>query len=177
MHLMLQLTVHLSVLFRRPLRVHLKAFLVVYFKIYIKIHKKVHLRLKLRVHLKWIWVSLESSHGGALVRAQEWSKWVSKRRTLGCTLCCIPKISLYKALKNTQKCEEKDAFYTPVDDQLESVIKGAPEGTLNGARKDSLSSLSPDAQEGAFEVALKGAPEVPLFDATVNAQICADWFI
>ena len=35
-----------------------------------------------------------------------------------------PKISISAALKNAQKCEEKDAFYAAVDDSLDSVIKG-----------------------------------------------------
>ena len=36
-------------------------------------------------------------------------------------------------------------------------LRGAPEGTLKGAPKDTRSNLHKDAQERAFEVALKGA--------------------
>ena len=35
-----------------------------------------------------------------------------------------PKISLSGAIKNAQKCEEKDAFYVEVDDPLDSTVKG-----------------------------------------------------
>ena len=38
--------------------------------------------------------------------------------------------------------------------------RGAPEGTLERAPNYALSNLHEDAQEGAFEVALKGALEV-----------------
>ena len=40
--------------------------------------------------------------------------------------------------------------------------KDAPEGTLKGEPNDTLSKPHKDAEEGAFEVALKGALEVIL---------------
>ena len=40
--------------------------------------------------------------------------------------------------------------------------RGAPEGTFDGELKDTLSNLHKDAQEGVFEVGLKGALEVVL---------------
>ena len=40
--------------------------------------------------------------------------------------------------------------------------KGATEGIFDGAPKDALSNLYKDVQEGACEVALKGALEVAL---------------
>ena len=84
------------------------------------------------------------------------------RGTLYCTLQSPPKISLYGALKNAQNYEEKDAFYAAVDDSLDSVTKGAPEVTFDGACKDALRDLHKDAQKGVCEVALKGAFEVAL---------------
>ena len=46
---------------------------------------------------------------------------------------------------------------------------------------DALNNLHKDAQEGAFEVALKGAlevaPVVALVDAVINLQVCTKWFI
>ena len=39
-----------------------------------------------------------------------------------------PTISLYEALKNAQKCEEKDAFYAAVDVPSDSAIKGYTRG-------------------------------------------------
>ena len=44
-------------------------------------------------------------------------------RALYVALENTPKITLYGALKNAQKCEEKDAFYAAVDDPLD---RGAP---------------------------------------------------
>ena len=73
-----------------------------------------------------------------------------------------PKISLQRAHKNAKKCEEKDAFFTAVGDPLDSVIKDAPECALEVISKDALYDFHKDAQEGAFEVALKGAIEVTL---------------
>ena len=40
--------------------------------------------------------------------------------------------------------------------------KCAPKATLEGAPNDALNNLHKDAQEGAFEVALKGELEVAL---------------
>ena len=40
--------------------------------------------------------------------------------------------------------------------------RGAPEGTFDGASKDALIDLHKDAQEGACEIALKGALEFAL---------------
>ena len=40
--------------------------------------------------------------------------------------------------------------------------RGAHDGTLEGAANDALGNLHKDAQEGGFEVAFKGAPEVAL---------------
>ena len=40
--------------------------------------------------------------------------------------------------------------------------RGAPEGTFDDAPKDAISDLHKDAQEGACEVSLKGAPKVVL---------------
>ena len=40
--------------------------------------------------------------------------------------------------------------------------RGAPEGTFDGAPKDTLSDLHKGAQEGVCEVALKGALEASL---------------
>ena len=37
--------------------------------------------------------------------------------------------------------------------------RGAPEGALEGASDDSLTNLHKDAQDGVFEVALKGVLE------------------
>ena len=41
--------------------------------------------------------------------------------------------------------------------------RGAPEGTFDGAPKDTLSDLHKDAQEGVCEVALKVAFELHLW--------------
>ena len=41
-------------------------------------------------------------------------------------------------------------------------LDGAPEGTFDGALKDALSNLHKDAQNHAFEAALKSASEVTL---------------
>ena len=67
------------------------------------------------------------------------------------------KISLKRAHKKCTICEEKDSFYAAFDDPLDSAIKGAPTGKLQDASKDALSDHHKDAEEGAFEVALKGA--------------------
>ena len=40
--------------------------------------------------------------------------------------------------------------------------RGAPEGTFDGASKDTLSNLHKDAQEGVCEVTLKGALKAAL---------------
>ena len=60
--------------------------------------------------------------------------------------------------KNVQKSEGKDEFYAAINDS--NAIKGSPEGTRERAPNYALSNLHEDAQEGAFEVALKGALEV-----------------
>ena len=51
--------------------------------------------------------------GGALFRAQECTKRLNEKMNLrGHSMLHLStlKISLYEALKNAQKCEEKDAF-------------------------------------------------------------------
>ena len=40
--------------------------------------------------------------------------------------------------------------------------RGAPEGTFDGASKDTLSNLHKDAQEGVCEITLKGALKAAL---------------
>ena len=52
---------------------------------------------------------------------------------------------------------------------LTKQLRGAPEGTLDGALNDALSNLHKDAQESAFEVSL--------VDAVINLQTCTKWFI
>ena len=62
-------------------------------------------------------------------------------------------------LKNIQKCEENDPFYAALMIHLIVQSRGASEGTLERAPNGALSSLHKDAQEGAFDVALKCALE------------------
>ena len=50
--------------------------------------------------------------------------------------------------------------------------RSAPGGRFDCVSKDTLSDLHKDAQGGVCEVALKGALEVALFDAMINARIC-----
>ena len=76
---------------------------------------------------------------------------------------------MYKNLK------EKMNFMLQLMIAMQS--RGAPEGTLERAPNYALSNLHEDAQDGAFEVALKGAPVVALVDVIVNLQICTKWFI
>ena len=73
-----------------------------------------------------------------------------------------PKISLQGALKNAQYCKENDAFYAEMIIHLTMQSRDTPEGTFDGAPKDTLSDLHKDAQEGVCEFALKGALEVAL---------------
>ena len=73
-----------------------------------------------------------------------------------------PKISLQGTLKSAQYCKENDAFCTELIIHLTMQSRGEPEGTFDGAPKDTLSDLRKDAQEGVCEVALKGAHEVAL---------------
>ena len=56
--------------------------------------------------------------------------------------------------------KEKMHFILQLMIHLTVQSSGAAEGTLEGAPNDALSNLHKDAQEGAFEVALKGAHEV-----------------
>ena len=76
---------------------------------------------------------------------------------------------------------KKDTFYIAFDDLLDSAIEDTAEGTLEAAPKDKLNNLHKDAQECPFEVALKGAIQVPplvaLLYAMINVQMCAKWFI
>ena len=72
---------------------------------------------------------------------------------------CTTKILLQGALKNIQKCEENDPFYAALLIHLIVQSRGASEGTLERAPNGALSSLHKDAQEGAFDVALKCALE------------------
>ena len=73
-----------------------------------------------------------------------------------------PKISLQGALKDVQYCKQNDAFYAKLIIHLTMQLRGAPEGTFDGAPKDTLSDIHNDAQEGACEVALKGALKIAL---------------
>ena len=72
------------------------------------------------------------------------------------------KISLQKALKNIQKCKEKDAFYAVLMIHLTVRSRGAPEAKFDDAPKDTLSDLHKDAQDGACEVALKSPLDIAL---------------
>ena len=73
-----------------------------------------------------------------------------------------PKISLLGALKNAQKCKEKDAFYAELMIHGTMQSRSVPEGIFDGAHQDVLSNLHKDAQDGACEVALNGALGVAL---------------
>ena len=59
-------------------------------------------------------------------------------------------------LKMYKNMKEKMHFSLPLMIHLTVQSRDAPEGTLEGAPND----LHKDAQEGAFEVALKGSLEV-----------------
>ena len=63
-------------------------------------------------------------------------------------------------LKMYKNVKEKMHFSLPLMIHLTVQSRGAPEGTLEGAPNDALNNLHKDAQEGAFEVTLKGALEV-----------------
>ena len=64
-----------------------------------------------------------------------------------------------KHLKMYKNVKEKMNFNLHLMIPLTVQSRGAPEGTLEGAPDDSLTNLHKDAQEGVFEVALKGALE------------------
>ena len=72
-------------------------------------------------------------------------------------LLSTPKISLQGALKYAKYCKKNHAFYAELTTHLTMQSRGAPEGTFDGASKDTLSNLHKDAQEGVCEVTLKGA--------------------
>ena len=53
-------------------------------------------------------------------------------------------------------------MYTAIVDSLDSAIKECKWGYIYGASRDALSDFHKDAQEGKFELALKGALDVAL---------------
>ena len=69
-----------------------------------------------------------------------------------------PKISVQRAHKDAQKCEEKGALSVAVDDPLDSAIKGAA-----GEPEDVISNLHKDAQKGAFGDIIKSSHGVLLY--------------
>ena len=70
------------------------------------------------------------------------------------------KFNFREHLKINKNVKEKMHFILPLMIHLTVQSRGAPEGTLEGAPNDALSNLHKDAQEGAFEVVLKGALEI-----------------
>ena len=73
-----------------------------------------------------------------------------------------PMISPQQALRVAQKCKKKMHFMLQLMIHLRVQSRAGPEGTFDGAPKDSYKYLHKDAQESSFEVALKGATEVAL---------------
>ena len=72
------------------------------------------------------------------------------------------KISLQGTLKNAKYCKEHHAFQAEFIIHSTLPSRGGPEGTFDGAPKDTLRDLYKDTQEGVCEVALKGALKVAL---------------
>ena len=84
-------------------------------------------------------------------------------------------------LKILRNVEKKMHFTLLLLIHLTVQSRSANEGTFNGASRDALRDFHKNAQEGKFELALKGAldvaPVIALADAITNAQICTRWFI
>ena len=68
----------------------------------------------------------------------------------------------WEHLKMYKNLKEKMDFILHLMIHLTVQSRGAPEVTLEGAPNDALGNLQKDAQESAFEIALKGALEVAL---------------
>ena len=54
-------------------------------------------------------------------------------------LLSTPKISLQGTLKNAKYCKENHAFYAELITHSTMQSRGAPEGTFDGAPKDTFS--------------------------------------
>ena len=87
-------------------------------------------------------------------------------------LLSTPKISLQGTLKNAKYCKENHAFYAELITHSTMQSRGAPDGTFDGAPKDTFTDLHKNAQEGVCEVPLKDALE-----AAVELHLWLHFFI
>ena len=87
-------------------------------------------------------------------------------------LLSTPKISLQGTLKNAKYCKENHAFYAELATHSTMQSRSAPEGTFDGAPKDTFSNLSKDAQDVVCEVTLMVA-----FEAALELHLSLHFFM